>query len=108
MALWVSLAVGTLFAFGQEARGAHFLSHDVCSAFVAWFVALATYSAWVQRPTPPWLFGPMNYQFDPATGRHDPEGLLSALGALATTRLGVRAGDSRSGLLTRSGVLTKL
>ena len=43
-ALWVALAVGTLFAFGQEARGAHFLSHDVCSAFVAWFVALATYS----------------------------------------------------------------
>ena len=40
------------FAFGQEARGAHFLSHDICSAFVAWFVALATYSAWVQRPTP--------------------------------------------------------
>jgi hypothetical protein len=52
VALWVSLAVGTLFAFGQEARGAHFLSHDVCSAFVAWFVALATYSAWIQRPTP--------------------------------------------------------
>ena len=32
-----------LFAFGQEARGAHFLSHDVCSAFLAWFVALGTY-----------------------------------------------------------------
>lgn len=34
------------------------------------------------------------YQIDPATGRgHDPEGLLSTLGALATTLLGVRAGD---------------
>ena len=60
MALWISLAVGALFAFGQEARGAHFLSHDVCSAFVAWFVALATYSAWVQRPTPD-CFAPAGY-----------------------------------------------
>lgn len=34
------------------------------------------------------------YQLDPASGRgHDPEGLLSTLGALATTLLGVRAGD---------------
>lgn len=47
--LWIALAVGAVFAFGQEARGAHFLSHDVCSAFVAWFIALATYS--VRRPT---------------------------------------------------------
>jgi len=43
-ALWVALAVGAVFALGQEARGAHFLSHDVCSAFIVWFVALATYS----------------------------------------------------------------
>jgi predicted acyltransferase len=34
------------------------------------------------------------YQLDPATGRgHDPEGLVSTLGALATTLLGVRAGE---------------
>jgi predicted acyltransferase len=34
------------------------------------------------------------YELDPATGRgHDPEGLLSTLGALATTLLGLRAGD---------------
>ena len=42
-----------------------------------------------------WLLGPMNYEFDASTGRaHDPEGLLSTLGALATTLLGLRAGDS--------------
>jgi predicted acyltransferase len=42
-----------------------------------------------------WLLGPMNYQFDASTGRgHDPEGLLSTLGALATTLVGLRAGDS--------------
>jgi predicted acyltransferase len=34
------------------------------------------------------------YQLDPATGRgHDPEGLVSTLGALATTLFGQRAGD---------------
>lgn len=34
------------------------------------------------------------YQLDPATGHgHDPEGLLSTLGALATTLFGLRAGD---------------
>ncbi|MET1162116.1 MAG: heparan-alpha-glucosaminide N-acetyltransferase domain-containing protein [Pseudoxanthomonas sp.] len=40
------------------------------------------------------LLGPMAYQFDPATGRgHDPEGLLSTLPAIATTLLGMRAGQ---------------
>jgi predicted acyltransferase len=40
-----------------------------------------------------WVFGPLNYEFDPATGRgHDPEGLLSTLTAIATTLLGVQAG----------------
>ena len=50
--LVIATLIGAIFAFGQEARGAHFLSHDVSSAFLAWFVALATYSVWVQRPTP--------------------------------------------------------
>jgi predicted acyltransferase len=36
----------------------------------------------------------MVYQFDPATGRgHEPEGLLSTLPAIATTLLGLRAGE---------------
>ena len=40
------------------------------------------------------LLGPMAYQFDPASGRgHDPEGLLSTFPAIATTLLGVRAGQ---------------
>ena len=40
------------------------------------------------------LLGPMVYQFDAASGRgHDPEGLLSTLPAIATTLLGVRAGQ---------------
>jgi predicted acyltransferase len=39
------------------------------------------------------LLGRFACQFDAATGRaHDPEGVLSTLGALATTLLGLRAG----------------
>lgn len=45
-ALWVAAVVGTLFALAQEARGAHFLSHDVTSAFIAWFTCLVAYCAW--------------------------------------------------------------
>lgn len=40
------------------------------------------------------MLGPLVYQYDAQTGLgHDPEGLLSTLGALATTLLGLRAGD---------------
>lgn len=39
------------------------------------------------------LLGPLLYQYDPATGHgHDPEGLLSTLGALASTLIGLQAG----------------
>lgn len=43
-ALGLALAVGMVFAFGQEARGAHFLSHDVWSAAIMWFTGLALYA----------------------------------------------------------------
>jgi predicted acyltransferase len=40
------------------------------------------------------MLGPLAYQFDPGSGRgHDPEGLISTLGAIATTLLGLRSGD---------------
>lgn len=40
------------------------------------------------------LLGRFNYEFDPTTGLgHDPEGLLSTFPAIATTLIGVRAGD---------------
>jgi membrane-associated PAP2 superfamily phosphatase len=41
--LGLAAGIGTLFAFGQEARGAHFLSHDVWSAALLWFTALGIY-----------------------------------------------------------------
>jgi membrane-associated PAP2 superfamily phosphatase len=42
-ALVAALGVGALFAVGQEARGAHFLSHDLWSLAIAWFTCLAVY-----------------------------------------------------------------
>lgn len=42
--LALALLVGGVFAFGQEARGSHFLSHDVWSAAIVWFACLGTYT----------------------------------------------------------------
>jgi predicted acyltransferase len=40
-----------------------------------------------------WLLGRFAYEYDAASGRaHEPEGVLSTLGAIATTLLGLRAG----------------
>jgi len=48
-ALALALLVGGAFAFGQEARGAHFLSHDLWSAAVVWFVCVAVYVVGYRR-----------------------------------------------------------
>lgn len=41
--LALGLAVGTLFAFGQQVRGMHYASHNVWSLAICWFEALALY-----------------------------------------------------------------
>lgn len=38
-----ALAVGLLFGFAQQLRGAHFLSHDVWTLMICWLTALLTY-----------------------------------------------------------------
>jgi membrane-associated PAP2 superfamily phosphatase len=43
LGLLAALLVGGTFALAQEARGAHFLSHDVWSAFLAWASCLLLY-----------------------------------------------------------------
>jgi membrane-associated PAP2 superfamily phosphatase len=43
LALLAAALVGILFSLGQEARGAHFLSHDLASAGIVWFVQLGIY-----------------------------------------------------------------
>lgn len=44
ISLALALCVGGLFAFGQEARGAHFLSHDIWSAAIVWFACLGIFA----------------------------------------------------------------
>jgi membrane-associated PAP2 superfamily phosphatase len=45
---WVGLAIGVVvggtFSFAQQARGAHFLSHDLTSAVLCWLVAVALHT----------------------------------------------------------------
>lgn len=48
-ALTLGAGVGLIFAFGQEARGAHFLSHDLASAILVWWVLIAIYG-WMLLP----------------------------------------------------------
>jgi len=50
--LVAGLAVGIAFSIGQEARGAHFLSHDLASAAIVWFVQLGLYAGY-RRVGPP-------------------------------------------------------
>lgn len=43
--LLAGVALGSLFGFGQVARGAHFASHNIWAAAICWFTALALYTA---------------------------------------------------------------
>jgi membrane-associated PAP2 superfamily phosphatase len=44
IALGVALLVGTVFSIGQQARGAHFLSHDLTSAALSWGILATLHS----------------------------------------------------------------
>jgi membrane-associated PAP2 superfamily phosphatase len=50
-ALAIALTVGIAFSIGQEARGAHFLSHDFTSAAIVWFTQLAMYRVYARAST---------------------------------------------------------
>jgi membrane-associated PAP2 superfamily phosphatase len=50
VSLGIAIAIGLAFSIGQEARGAHFLSHDLASAALVWFIQLALYG-WLLRPS---------------------------------------------------------
>jgi membrane-associated PAP2 superfamily phosphatase len=55
MARWAlagAIVVGVTFSIGQEARGAHFLSHDLASAGIVWFVQLALYAIYRRNFAP--------------------------------------------------------
>jgi membrane-associated PAP2 superfamily phosphatase len=46
--LGMGIAAGLAFGIAQQSRGAHFLSHDLWSAAIAWIVPLTLYM-WVFR-----------------------------------------------------------
>lgn len=70
-ALAAGLLAGLSFSLGQEARGAHFISHDMTSAAIVWFVQLSLY----------WLLGLRSPARERSAGRgfrrrltgHEPE-----------------------------------
>jgi len=65
------------------------------SGYAALLAAGGTLEPWHNLPSrvDTVVFGDLAYRYDAATGLgHDPEGLLSTLGALASTLLGLRAG----------------
>ena len=43
MGLAAGLLLGLVFGIAQQARGAHFVSHDLWSAFLAWIISLTLY-----------------------------------------------------------------
>jgi membrane-associated PAP2 superfamily phosphatase len=49
--LFTAILLGTIFSFGQQARGAHFLSHDLASAAIAWFLLLGLWR-WLLATAP--------------------------------------------------------
>lgn len=46
MGLLSGLVPGIVFGFTQQVRGAHFLSHDLWTLAICWFVALGLYTIW--------------------------------------------------------------
>lgn len=48
-ALFGACLMGIVYSIGQEARGAHFLSHDLAAAGIVWIVQLLLY-VWLLRP----------------------------------------------------------
>ena len=48
--LAAAIALGAVFSLGQQARGAHFLSHDLTSAALAWFLLLGLWWLMLRSP----------------------------------------------------------
>ncbi|HEU4779722.1 MAG TPA: phosphatase PAP2 family protein [Steroidobacteraceae bacterium] len=48
--LAAAIAIGIAFSIGQEARGAHFFSHDLTSAAIVWCTQLGLYAVYARPP----------------------------------------------------------
>lgn len=50
--LGAALTAGAVFGFGQQLRGAHFLSHDLWTLTLSWLGAAMSARLWLTRATP--------------------------------------------------------
>lgn len=92
----ICFGVAGLLALVTHARTQWWWIASILLGYWALLVAGGSFEPWINLASrvDTALFGPLLYQFDPKTGLgHDPEGLLSTLPAIATTLLGLRAGE---------------
>lgn len=118
---WRPLGVLQRIAICFAAVGWLYLHTAPRTRWIAWSLLLMGYGLLLQaggdlgRDTSlpsrvdAWLLGPLAYRYDAATGLgYEPEGLLSTLGALASTLLGAACGDWLRRRQRRPIVLTGL
>jgi len=51
LAWWIAFSAGFVLGWGQQMRGAHFLSHTLWSAWVCWAVCLLLFDALIPKKT---------------------------------------------------------
>ena len=108
----ICFCIAGLLATATSARQQWALIATLLLGYWALLASGGSYAPWqnlVSR-VDTWMLGALAYQYDPVSGRgHDPEGLLSTLPAIATTLLGLRAGqwlrNGETRLLLRAALL---
>lgn len=86
--LSVGVLMGLIFGLAQQARGAHFLSHDLSGAVLAWLIPSSLYSFgfrrrlwdakdWLRTPQPVHSSAPP--AIDPESPLHASEGTVASL-----------------------------
>ena len=101
----ICFGIAGLLATAASARLQWALIAMLLLAYWALLASGGSYAPWQNLVSrlDAWMLGALAYEYDPVSGRgHDPEGLLSTLPAIATTLLGLRAGQwLRNGESTR-------
>jgi len=97
-----AIATGVVFSIGQQARGAHFLSHDLTSAAIAWFLLLALWYRLLVL-TPP----DAGRRESPAADVQSQDG-ISPRGARPVSRPAAHPAHARRGRAGLRGVLQRL